>query len=111
MSLLSCSNVQHLVPGLTHSVHTEPQGWGEGGRAKWVTLSESVADLGEKGLLLSEGEGGGQQAKIQDAQAVADQGCWVGGGVLISRTINRKLRGGFVCRSWVTPERRGDKVT
>lgn len=29
----------------------------EGGGAKWVTLSDSVADLGEKGLLLSEGVG------------------------------------------------------
>lgn len=61
MSLLSCSSVQHLVPGLTHSVLTEPQGGrrgvGSGGGAKWVTLSESVADLGEKGLLLSQGVG------------------------------------------------------
>lgn len=55
MSLLSCSSVQHLVPGLTHSVLTEPQGGRRG--AKWVTLSESVADLGEKGLLLSQGVG------------------------------------------------------
>lgn len=60
----------------------------------------------------------GVARKIQDAQAVAGQGCWVGGGVLMSRTINRKFSHtafvgagfGFVCRSWVTPERRGDKV-
>lgn len=35
--------------------------------------------------------GWGVARKIQDAQAVAGQGCWVGGGVLMSRTINRKF--------------------
>lgn len=67
VSLLSCSSVQHLVPGLTHSLVI-----GGGETNNWVTRSESVADLGEKGNC-SWGVGGGNGGK-------ADRGCTGSGG-------------------------------
>lgn len=91
-SLLSCSNVQHLVPG------RERRGGGSGW-ANWVTLSESVADLGEKGLR----RGGakrvrwGLQERYRKHKQRKSRGVGSGrvgsgwAGVLISRTINRKL--------------------
>lgn len=68
------------------------------GWANWVTLSESVADLGEKGLR----RGGGKECEVGVARKIYGMHKQrksrvtgrVGLGwarVLISRTINRKL--------------------